>query len=33
MPSWVQHLMERYFADAYLRESMRIKGETATRRR
>jgi predicted component of type VI protein secretion system len=33
MPSWVQHLMERYFADAYLRESLRIKGETATRRR
>jgi hypothetical protein len=25
--------MERYFADAYLRESLRIKGETATRRR
>jgi type VI secretion system FHA domain protein len=33
MPSWVQHLMERYFTDAYLRESLRIKGETATRRR
>jgi predicted component of type VI protein secretion system len=33
MPSWVQHLMERYFVDAYLRESLRIKGETTARRR
>jgi predicted component of type VI protein secretion system len=33
MPSWVQHLMERYFTDAYLRESLRIKGETASGRR
>ena len=33
MPWWVQYLMERYFADAYLRESLRIKGETAAKRR
>jgi type VI secretion system FHA domain protein len=33
MPSWVQHLMERYFTDAYLRESLRIKGETAAKHR
>jgi len=33
MPSWVQHLVERYFTDAYLRESLRIKGETAGKRR
>jgi predicted component of type VI protein secretion system len=33
MPAWVQHLMERYFTDAYLRESLRIKGETTARRR
>jgi predicted component of type VI protein secretion system len=33
MPAWVQHLMARYFTDAYLRESLRIKGETAAKRR
>jgi predicted component of type VI protein secretion system len=33
MPQWTQRLLERYFADAYLRESMRMRRETPRRDR
>ena len=28
MAEWVQQLLDRYFAEAYLRESLRIRRET-----
>lgn len=33
MPRWTQRLLERYFTDAYLRESLRIRRETPSRER
>ena len=33
MAQWTQRLLDRYFADAYLRESLRIRRETPTRER
>lgn len=33
MPAWAQKLLDRYFTEAYLRESLRIKGETPERPR
>ncbi|HYE71283.1 MAG TPA: type VI secretion system-associated FHA domain protein [Aquabacterium sp.] len=33
MPQWVQRMLDRHFTDAYLRESHRIKRETAGRQR
>jgi predicted component of type VI protein secretion system len=33
MPKWVQRLLDRYFTEAYLRESLRIRRETPTRGR
>lgn len=33
LPSWTQKMLDRYFTEAYLRESLRIKGETSDRPR
>ena len=33
LPAWTQKLLDRYFTEAYLRESLRIKGETSDRPR
>jgi predicted component of type VI protein secretion system len=33
MNNWTQRLLDRYFAEAYLRESLRIRRETPARRR
>lgn len=33
MPQWTQRLLDRYFTDAYLRESLRIRRETPGRKR
>ncbi len=33
MPKWTQRLLDKYFAEAYLRESMRMRRETPTRKR
>ncbi|MEO7640742.1 MAG: type VI secretion system-associated FHA domain protein, partial [Ramlibacter sp.] len=33
LPAWAQKLLDRYFTEAYLRESLRIKGETSERPR
>lgn len=33
LPAWTQQLLDRYFTEAYLRESLRIKGETSDRPR
>ncbi len=32
-PAWVQRLLDKYFADAYLRESMRLQRQSALRAR
>ena len=33
MPKWAQRLLDKYFTDAYLRESLRIRRETPPRKR
>jgi predicted component of type VI protein secretion system len=33
MPQWVQRMLDKYFTAAYLRERLRIKRETSSRRR
>jgi predicted component of type VI protein secretion system len=33
LPAWTQKLLDRYFTEAYLRESLRIKRETSDRPR
>ncbi|MEZ0307654.1 MAG: type VI secretion system-associated FHA domain protein [Ramlibacter sp.] len=33
LPKWTQRLLDKYFADAYLRESVRIRRETPSRKR
>ncbi len=33
MPRWAQRLLDKYFTDAYLRESLRIRRETPPRKR
>jgi predicted component of type VI protein secretion system len=33
LAQWTQRLLDRYFAEAYLRESLRIRRETVQRQR
>ena len=33
IPDWAQRLIDKYFAEAYLRESLRIRRETPSTRR